>query len=141
MLRFRAGWLVPQHILALTHFVPKVSAEDFAGITQATQEAITEVKGNFHLIIDNRMIDNTELATLDTMLQFMPQLNHPQLCWIVMILPRKLTTPANRIEQQHLKQISLTHVETIVDAYQFLKAKDPAIEWSHENKMFFEQRE
>ena len=141
MLRFRAGWLIPNQILALTHFVPKVSAEDFAGITQATEEAIAQVDGNFHLIIDNRIIDHTELASLDTMLQVIPQLNHPQLRWIVMILPEKLTPSANRIEQQHHKQISLTHVETIADAYQFLNAKDPSLEWSHENKMFFEQKE
>jgi len=77
--RFRAGWLIPQQLLALTHFVPEVTPEDFNQISANTTQTIAQVTGTFHLLIDNRIITNTDLAPLETMLGYMPQLNHPQL--------------------------------------------------------------
>ena len=139
MLRLRAGWLIPQHILALTHFVSEVTAEDFTEITQATEKALTHVDSDFHLIIDNRVIDNTNLATLETMLQFMPQLNHPNLRWIVMILPEKLNLPAERIEKQYHDQISLTHADTLEGAFQFLASVDKTIAWHKKDACFFQK--
>lgn len=137
MIRFRAGWLVPQQILALTHFTPQVTPEDFAGITKDSQTALTQVHNEFHLILDNRIIADTNLATLATMLQFMPQMNHPQLRWIVMILPEMLRETAVTIPDQQYKHIHLTHVDTLADAFRFLRSVDETINWHDQNTDFF----
>jgi len=141
MKRFRAGWLIPQQLLALTHFDPIVTLEDFAQIAQDTNTALEQANGNFHLIIDNRIIDETNLATLDAMLQFMPQLNHPNLRWIVMIVPDALTkagaTIVESMPTQHHAQICLKHVDTLPAATQFLQSVDESIRWNHIDKRFF----
>ena len=137
MLRLRAGWLIPKKVLALTHFVPEVTATDFAEITQATQAAIAQVEREFHLIIDNRIIDNTELASLEMMLQFMPQLNHPQLRCIVMVLPEKLKGSAHQIESAHYKQIDLTYADTLPSAFDYLRSVDGGIDWAAIDETFF----
>ena len=137
MIRFRAGWLIPQQILALTHFHPQVTPEDFAGIAQATQTALAQVTGEFHLILDNRIIADTNLATLATMLQFMPQMNHPRLRWIVMILPEVLRGTALTLPDQQYNQIHLTHVDTLPDAFKFLRSVDETIVWDKQNTDFF----
>jgi len=141
MKRFRAGWLIPQQLLALTHFDPIVTPEDFAQIAQDTNTALAQITGDFHLIIDNRIIAETNLATLDTMLQFMPQLNHPNLRWIVMILPEALAKAgvptAESMPTQHHAQISLKHVDTLPAATQFLQSVDESIRWNHIDKRFF----
>ncbi len=138
MIRFRAGWLIPEKVLALTHFLPEVTPEDFARIAQDTQTALAQAEAEFHLILDNRMIADTNLATLDTMLQFMPQMNHPQLRWIVMILPQTLKGTAVTLPDQQVNQIRLTHVDTLTAAYDFLKSVDQTIDWSREMVNFFD---
>lgn len=139
MIRLRAGWLIPQQILALTHFLPEVTTEDFAQITQDTEHAISQVDGEFHLIVDNRIIDNTDLAPLEMMLQFMPQLNHPQLRWMVMVLPNALSGQAQQMETEHHNQIGLKHVDTLPFAFDFLQSVDATINWSAQDKTFFTQ--
>ncbi len=137
MKRFRAGWLIPQQVLALTHFDPIVTPEDFAQIAEDTNAALAQVDGNFHLIIDNRIIAETNLAMLDTMLQFMPQLNHPHLRWIVMIVPEAIATTAKSMATQHHAQISLKHVDTLPDAIRFLESVDETIKWTEIEEEFF----
>lgn len=138
MIRFRAGWLIPQQVLALTHFLPEVTMADFEQITQDTQTALAQVEGQFHLIIDNRIIENTNLATLETMLQFSPQLNHPQLRWIVMILPKALKDTAVTMKTQQHQQIRLKHVATLPEAIEFLRSVDEIIIGTAQAKGFFE---
>lgn len=137
MKRFRAGWLIPQQVLALTHYDPIVTPQDFAQIAQDTNTALAQVSGNFHLIIDNRIIAETNLATLDTMLQFMPQLNHPHLRWIVMIVPEALAGIAKTIATQQYEQIGLKHVDTLPAAARFLQSVDDTIAWSQVDEHFF----
>lgn len=137
MIRFRAGWLIPQHLLALTHLHPQVTPEDFAQITQQTQTALTQVSGEFHLLLDNRIIADANVATLDIMLQMMPQMNHPQLRWVVMILPELLRETAVSIPDQQYHQIRLTHVDTLTAAYDFLRSVDETINWQKLNGDFF----
>ncbi len=137
MIRFRAGWLIPQQLLALTHFHPQVTPEDFAQITQQTQTALTQVSGEFHLLLDNRIIADANVATLDIMLQMMPQMAHPQLRWVVMILPELLRGTAVSIPDQQYNQIRLTHVDTLTAAYDFLRSVDETINWQKLDGDFF----
>ncbi len=138
MIRFRTGWFIPKKVLALTHFLPEVTPEDFTQIAQDTQTALAQVEGKFHLILDNHMIADTNLAALDTMLQFMPQMNHPQLRWIVMILPETLKGTAVTLPDQQYNQIHLTHVDTLTAVYDFLKSVDQTIDWSRQVINFFD---
>ena len=137
MIRYRAGWLIPQQLLALTHFHPQVTPEDFAQITQDTDVALTQAAGAFHLLLDNRIIADANLATLDTMLQMMPQMNHPLLRWVVMILPESLAGTAVSLPDQQYNQIRLTHVDTLTAAYDFLRSVDKTLNWQKLNDDFF----
>ena len=137
--RYRAGWWVPQQVLALTHFVSDVSADDFAGIAQDTYAALQQVNGEFHVIIDNRIIANTELASLDTMLAAMPMMNHSQLRWIVMVLPEKLSGTAQQMATQQHEQIGLKHVDSLGEAKTFLNSVDETIDWEDIQIDFFEK--
>ena len=136
-LRYRAGWLIPHHVLALTHFVPDVTPDDFAGIARDTANALEQINGDFHLIIDNRIIGNTDLAPLSMMLQAMPNLNHPQLKFIVMIVPEALEQSAETISDQQQGHITLHHVDNLHEAYEYLRTHDAGITWDNLDTDFF----
>ena len=138
MIRYRAGWLIQGHVLALTHFVPDVTQEDFVNIAQDTSAALQQVDRKFHLIIDNRIIENRNLASLETMLQALPQLNHPQLCWIVMVVPEVLKGTAVTMTTQQHNQIRLMHVDTLPTAYEFLRSVAETIDWRLQREDFFD---
>lgn len=135
--RYRAGWLIPKHVLALTHFVPEVSHDDFMGIATDTAQALEAISGNFYLIIDNRIIQNTDLAPLSMMLQAMPNLNHPQLQSIVMIVPDALEQAAETIPDQQQGHITLHHVDNLDEAYTYLREHDSGIMWNNLDTQFF----
>ena len=135
--RYRAGWFLPKQILALTHFVSEASAEDFMGIVKDTEKALAVVDQPFHLIIDNRLIANMELASLAMMLAAMPILNHPQLGWIVMILPEPLAGTAEEMPVQRQDGVALKHVDTLAGAFAFLKSVDRALDWAKQDLTFF----
>lgn len=137
-IRYRAGWLIPQQVLALTHFVPDVSMEDFMGIQADSAQAIETIQGSTSLIIDNRMIQNTDLAPLSQMLQAMPHINHPQLNHIVMIVPQALADSAATIPDQTVGHITLTHVASLDAAYDHLKSINPELDWVRLDQNFFQ---
>ena len=64
-MRYKAGWLVQNHILALTHFESVVTMEDFKGIATSANVALQEATQPVHLLIDNRIIAERTVATLD----------------------------------------------------------------------------
>ncbi len=136
--RYKAGWFVPGQVLALTHFVPDVSPDDFMGIATDTVTALQEVEQPFHLIIDNRIIKNTELASLEMMLTALPIIDHTQLRWIVMVLPNALAGTAHNLETQYHEQIGLKHVDTLEMAFAYLDSVDNSLDWSNQVTPFFE---
>lgn len=136
-MRYRAGWLIPKQLLALTHFVPDVSQEDFMGISSDTMQALNDVDGRFHLLIDNRIIHNTDLAPLAGMLGALPYLNHPQLSNIVMVIPEASTERAASIADQTQGHITLHHVDTLEDAYAYFREVDSVLNWESQDKAFF----
>lgn len=137
-LRYRAGWLIPNQVMALTHFVPDVSMDDFMGIASDTTQAMKGVSNDFHVLIDNRIINNTQLTPLQTMLDSAPYMNHPHLRHVVVITPTALDQPADTIPPETVNQITLTHVDTLDDAYTHLRAVDATINWDALDSTFFD---
>ena len=135
--RYKAGWLVPGQVLALTHFVPDVSPDDFMGIANDTAAALQAVEQPFHLIIDNRIITNNDLASLEMMLTALPLIDHPQLRWIVMVVPKALAGTAQDMNIQHHGLIGLKHVDTLEEAFAFLSLGDNSLDWTIRDTGFF----
>lgn len=135
--RYNAGWLIPSQVLALTHFVPDVSQDDFMGISAASMSALETAADDFYVIIDNRIISNTQLAPLSMMLEFAPYMNHSNLRHVIMIIPEIYEHSADSIPDQHEKGITLTHVDTLEQAYDVLHSLDDLIAWDKLDSEFF----
>ncbi|MFD0672675.1 hypothetical protein [Cohnella sp. GCM10027633] len=126
-MRYKAGWLVPNPILALTHYVPVVTMEDFRDITTDARVALQEATQPFHLLIDNRIIAERTVANLDAMLKALPILEHTYLRWIVVVLPDAIReTAADRQVQRH-GSIQLKYVDSLTSAFQHLALEDDRI--------------
>lgn len=137
-MRFRVGWLVPKHVLALTHFDPVVTMEDFQQISVQTATALQQVADqSFHVLIDNRMIAETNQATLEMMLQAFPQLARPGLRWIVVILPESIKGQAGTMPTQQKGDIQLKYVDSLEDAQAHLAAVDERVDWATADPAFF----
>jgi len=136
-MRYKADWLITQQILALTHFDSVVTPDDFAGIASDTARAIEDVENTFHVLIDNRIIESTNIAPLDLMLQAMPVMNHPQLRWIVVILPEHIKEQAQELEIQKAGDIQLRYVDSLETAYQHLRDVDNTLTWDAIDTEFF----
>ncbi|MNF88483.1 hypothetical protein D3C84_709780 [compost metagenome] len=127
-MRYKAGWLMQNHILALTHFEPVVTMEDFRDIATDAHMALQEATQPFHLLIDNRMIAERTVATLDSMLKALPVLEHTQLRWIVVVLPEAIKeTAADRQVERH-GSIQLIFVDSLTFAFQHLAHEDDRID-------------
>ncbi|WP_138754467.1 hypothetical protein [Paenibacillus sinopodophylli] len=127
-MRYKAGWLVQNHILALTHFEPVVTMEDFRDIARDAHMALQEVTQPFHLLIDNRIIADRTVATLDSMLKALPILQHEHLRWIVVVLPEfvKETAVARQVERHGTIQLKL--VDSLTSAFRHLVREDDRID-------------
>ncbi len=137
-MRYSIGWPVPEHVLALTHFEPRVTSEDFAGIVAETHAALHHVKQPFHILIDNRRITDVTVSSLETMLHAFPALNHPQLRWIVVVLPTLIKHEAHRMAIQQRGEIRLKYVESLNLALHHLCAVDEMVRLDDLDRTFFE---
>lgn len=127
-MRYKAGWLLQNHILALTHFEPVVTMEDFRNIAADAHMALQEATQPFHLLIDNRIIAERTVATLDSMLKALPILQHAHLRWVVVVLPEavKETAAARQVERHG--SIQLKFVDSLASAFQHLARDDDRID-------------
>lgn len=139
MSRFRAGWFIPMQVVGLTHTVPDVTPEDFQGIFEAARRCVRESCQPFHLVIDNRtlQIRSNQIASLESILQGIPEFNGSMLRQIVMVLPTHLKEKASELEPQQIGPIRLRYVETLADAFAALKAADADIQWKTQQADFF----
>ncbi|OAS15526.1 hypothetical protein [Paenibacillus oryzisoli] len=126
-MRYKAGWLVKNHILALTHYEPVVTMEDFRDIATDAHMALQEAKQPFHLLIDNRIIAERTVATLDSMLKALPILEHTHLKWIVIVLPDAIKETAAARQVQRHGSIQLKFVDSLTSAFQHLASEDDRI--------------
>ncbi len=136
-MRYRAGWLLHHRILALTHYDPVVTYEDFQGIAAAAQASLQEVTQPFHLLIDNRIIRDRNPASLHTILNAMPAIRHPLLRWIVIVLPESIKESAAGMDVQKSGDIQLKYVDSLASAWQLLRAIDPRLNGIELDDSFF----
>ena len=87
---YKFDWFIPEQIIGLTHFHAAVTEEDIMGVMQKGQELTENLVREFHVLIDNRVINMPGLMSLAQMKQMVPYVNHPQLKWIVVIKPESL---------------------------------------------------
>ena len=66
---YKLGWFIPHQIAALTHFHANVTPDDFMGVIQTGQELLSNAKDEFHVLIDNRVVDMSSPASLSQMKQ------------------------------------------------------------------------
>jgi hypothetical protein len=137
IVRYNVGWPIAERVLALTHFEPQVTMEDFAAIVADTQAAMGQIRGPFHMLIDNRRISDTTVASLATMLQAFPLLNHPSLRWIVMILPPLIQHEAARMPVQQHGEIRLKYVGSLDTALRHLATVDATVRAESLDHAFF----
>jgi len=123
--------------LALTHFDPVVTAEDFVQITALATAAISGAGQAFHLLIDNRTIADETVASLEMILQAFPLLQHPQLRWIVVVLPEAVKDNARTLPAQRRGLIQLRYVDSLAQAFAHLQAVDGSIDWEAQDRSFF----
>ncbi|NQX63172.1 hypothetical protein [Paenibacillus qinlingensis] len=126
-MRYKAGWLVQNHILALTHYEPVVTMEDFRDIATDAHMALQEATQPFHLLIHNRIIAERTVATLDSMLKALPILEHKHLRWIVVVLPEVIKETATVREVQRHGSIQLKFLDSLPSAFQHLAHEDDRI--------------
>lgn len=127
-MRYKAGWLVQNHILALTHFEPVVTMEDFRDIVADAHMALQEATQPFHLLIDNRIIVERAVATLDSMLKALPILQHVHLRWIVVVLPEAVKETAADRQVERQGAIQLKFADSLASAFQHLAGEDDRID-------------
>ncbi|ABX05537.1 MAG TPA: hypothetical protein DEF47_19525 [Herpetosiphon sp.] len=138
-MNYKVGWLFDQQILALTHFTPAITPEEFQAIVTQTQAYLQSVRQPFHVLIDNRQIGDSNVVDLDMVMQAFPALNHAQLRWIVMILPEPIKhTAAQRVIQRQA-EIQLIYVETLEQALAHLQQVDPTLDLNQQDQAFFRQ--
>jgi hypothetical protein len=134
---YRLDWYIPHQVAALTHFHPDVTSEDFMAVVQAGQELLQDVREEFHVIIDNRVVAMSSPATLSQMKQMAPFMNHPFLRWVVVVKPQHLVldTGALPIEQDGLTQ--LKNVSSLEEARSYLREAAPDLHWRRADEAFF----
>jgi hypothetical protein len=134
---YQLGWYVPNQIAALTHFHPDVTAEDFMGVVQAGQELLQHIGNEFYIIIDNRVVGMSSLASLSQMKQMVPYMNHPLLRWVVVIKPEHLAldTASLPVEQEGATQ--LKNVASLEEAIRHLRQTTIDVQWQQADMTFF----
>ncbi len=73
-MNYKLGWLVDQHVLALTHFTSAITPEEFQAILAETQTYLQQIEHPFQVIIDNRIISDLNVASLELIMQAFPAL-------------------------------------------------------------------
>ena len=134
---FKLGWFIPQQIAALTHFHTDVTTEDFMGVIQTGQALLQSIDNEFHVIIDNRFVAMSELATLVQMQQMVPYMNHPGLRWVVVVKPEGLDIDTNTLAIEQAGNVQLKNVASLSEAIGFLQSTDTNLNWAQLNSAFF----
>jgi hypothetical protein len=134
---YKLGWYVPNQIAALTHFHPDVTAEDFQGVVQAGQELLQHVGGEFHIIIDNRVVGMSFLPRLGQMKQMVPYMNHPLLRWVVVVKPKHLALDTAGLPVEKEGETQLKHVASLEEAIAHLRQATISVQWQQADEAFF----
>jgi len=134
---FKLGWFIPNQIAALTHPYAEITSDDFMGIVQTGQNLLAQVENEFHVIIDNRFVDMSSLASLTQMKQAIPYMNHPFLRWIVAVKPQKLTLNVSDLPIEKDGQTRLKNFTDLPEAIKFLRGTVSEVQWQYSDATFF----
>lgn len=134
---YRVGWVIPNQIAALTHYTSDILLEEFQAIAGESEALATSATARFHLIIDNRIMNMAFVPDLATIRQAAPYTNTPLLQHIIMIKPEQMEGSANNLPSYTDDHLTLTYVDTLGDAVNFLKAEDQEIRWHESESDFF----
>jgi hypothetical protein len=134
---FKLGWYIPQHIAALTHFHPDVTADDFMGVVQTGQELLENVDNEFHVLIDNRRVAMQAPASLSQMKQMVPYMTHPLLRWVVVVKPAALNLDTSQLAIEQEGQTQLKNVASLAEAFAFLRQVVDEVHWHQADTTLF----
>lgn len=138
---FKLDWFVPNQVVGLTHFHSNVTSDDIMKLIKKGHEITSNVEEEFHLIMDNRVVNMPSLLSLDQMKQMVPYMNHPLLRWIIVIKPEGMTLdtaglPIEKKGKTHLKTVS-----GLAEALSFLREKALNIQWENADVNFFHRKD
>jgi hypothetical protein len=136
-MRYNVGWFIPQQVMALTHFVPEVTPDDFTDIVHKTNQCLKEVAQPFYMLIDNRIIQSEQVVSLDVILNTLPQLRLSPLRWMIMILPQHIRQQAASMPSQRVGDIQLMYVANLAAAFDALQQVDDSLRWALQLPDFF----
>ncbi len=134
---FKLDWLVPNQIIGLTHFYPDVTSDDVMGVIQKGQDLTSSIKDEFHILIDNRVVNMPAPLGLAQMKHMVPLLNHPMLRWIIVVKPASLTLDTSSLPMEKDGQLRLKNVSGLAEAIDFLRETLPDVQWQQIDATFF----
>jgi len=134
---YRVGWVIPNQVAALTHYTPEIMLDEFQAIAVESEALATSATDRFHLIIDNRIMNMAFVPDLATIRQAAPYTNNPRLQHIIMIKPEQMQGSADELPSYTDDHLTLTYVDTLADAENFLKSEDNTIRWHEVESDFF----
>ncbi len=138
---FKLNWFVPNQIAALTHYHAEVTPDDFMGVIQTGQELLDKVDHEFHILIDNRVVDMSTPVSLSQMKQMVPYMDHPSLRWVVVVKPKNLALDTSSLPIEQDGQTRLKNVSSLSEAIDFLRKTDEDIQWQQADATFFPNTE
>lgn len=118
MIPFRTGWWIPGRVMALTHFEPEVTPAMQQQIFHELGQLLSEAEGPVDLLIDNRNIKMSSTVPLSSMVAAVPELKHPLLHRIVVVVPSMLISLLDGLPTEHAGPLSLSHVASLEQAIQ-----------------------
>ena len=134
---YKLGWFIPNQVVALTHFHSDVTTEDFMGVVQTGQALLDDVENEFHLIIDNRVVEMSSPVSLSQMKQMVPYMNHPLLRWVVVVKPESLTLDTASLPVEKDGETQLKNVSSLEEAISHLRAMTRDVDWRRADVTFF----
>jgi hypothetical protein len=138
---FKLDWFVPQSVIGLIHFHADVTPDDVRGVIQTGQDLIATIDHEFHLLIDNRVVNMPTLLTLQQMQYMVPYMNHPNLRWVLVVKPEQLEQDVSTLPVEQEGRVQLKNVSTLPEAFDFLQTLIPESEWRQANTTFFPNTE
>ncbi|MCP4543169.1 MAG: hypothetical protein GY832_39145 [Chloroflexi bacterium] len=138
---FKLDWFIPNQIAGLTHFHSDVTQDDFMGVIQKGQELVGNIENEFHILIDNRVVNSPSLVSLDQMKQMVPYMSHPLLRWVVVVKPESLALDTSDLPVEKDGQLRLKNVSSLTEAIDFLREMAPEVQWQQADETFFPNAE
>lgn len=98
---------------------------------------LSEVKNEFHVIIDNPVVAMSAPATLEQMQQMVPYMNHPFLRWVLVVKPANLLLDTANLPIEQVGKTPLKNVASLSAAFDFLRQETNDLDWQQSEPTFF----